>query len=121
MKKKIYFLLPILVLALIFTSCNKDDDPEPTTAKIIVNTNVVDFGVIANVDVFLIDNITDNEIDTKITGSDGKVTFLNVTPGSYYIVGEYETNNGDLYDDESSVFSVSAGDERTINLVLEQF
>ncbi len=123
--KKMFKTLTILFLFAIVSfsiSCSKDnDEPEPTTGKITVNITVQSFGSIANVDVFLINNVTDNTIDTKVTNTNGVVEFTNVAPGSYYIVGEYETNEGDLYDDESNVISVAAGDERTVNLVLELF
>jgi len=117
--KKIYFLLPLLVFTLMFTSCNKDDDPEPTTAKITVTSTVEDFGTIANIAVTLFNSTSDVAISTKNSDSNGKVVFENVSPGTYYVEALYiETSTGDEADADTDDFVIAAGDEKSINLSL---
>ena len=117
--KKNFFLLPLFVFTLIFTSCNKDDDPKPTTAKINVSTTVEDYGAIAGVSITLYNASTDVAIATKISDADGKTKFENVTPNTYVIEADYTDSDDFDYYGDTNTFTVNAGDEKSVSISLQ--
>ena len=118
--KKIYLLLPLLVFTLLFSSCNKDEDTSPTTAKITVNTTVADYGTVAGVSVTLYKSSDDVAVATKTTNDSGKVVFDNLETNIYYADAEYIDNYDIEYGDDSNDLTVIAGDDKTITLHLTE-
>ncbi len=121
MKKIKYFILLIIaILTITLTSCEKDDEGDTsTTATLIVNTTVDGYGAIAGVNVQLTESVSDEDIQEKVTDSNGKVTFTNILPGTYEVYGDYIPSIDEEYIGHTSSFQLIEGQTKTIGLALD--
>lgn len=119
MKKIIIIILSILTLSL--SSCNSDDDngDTSTTATVKVNVTVEGLGAIEGVSVVLVELITDSEIQEKVTNSEGKVTFENISPGTYNVGGWYIPTQDEEHIGQSDNFQLIEDQTKTITLLLD--
>ena len=115
MKKTL--LLPIIIvlaLSLQLTGCKKKESPQIT--KITVTVISFETGdKVSGSDVSL-HNDEGEEIESKTTGSDGKVVFDDLAPGIYYIYAYYEDNDGYYYGDTS--VDLKRGDSKSVTIEL---
>ena len=109
-----YFSLIIISLILL-NSCKKKSDESQRKSNIIVNTTVFGIGQIEGVHVVIYyRNIL---IGDKITDSNGKVTFNNVTPRQYHGQATYDSI-GHLYTGEIPPFSLTKYETKEIDVLL---
>ena len=115
MKKTL--LLPIIIvlaLSLQLTGCKKKQSPQ--IAKITVTVISFETGdKVSGSDVSLHND--EGEIESKTTGSDGKVVFDDLDPGTYYIYAYYEDNDGCYYYGNISV-DLKRGDSKSVTIEL---
>lgn len=126
MKITKYLILSIVtILTMTLTSCKKEEDGDiSTTAILKVNVTVEGYGAIAGVNVQLTESISDEDVQEKVTNSNGEVTFTNILPGTYkvygdYIIGNPNDSNYEEHTGYSNSFQLIEGQTKTMSLVLD--
>ncbi|PKR79954.1 hypothetical protein CW751_12045 [Brumimicrobium salinarum] len=113
------FLSLTLFLIISITSGCKKESIEQTTGDLIVNAIDINGTPLDNETVYLYNNEADfnNVIYSKslITNSNGRVTFLNLVPGVYYVDCDFENMNGGVTT-ITGQGSVSSGYETEITI-----
>ena len=99
--KKSIFLIPLLVLALIFTGCSDDDDttPEPVNEEELITTMTVTLSPVGGgTDVVLktVDMDGDGGEDPVVTISGGNLTAGTTYDGTIELLNETETPAEDI-------------------------
>ena len=117
MKTAKFLTLSIITLVVIFmTSCKKEkENNRKETGTIIVNTTVLGYGAIAGVNVSIEDD-NGNDIDQKITNSNGQVTFKDLLSGTYTVRAWYVPNQNEEHIGHKTVQLAS---RKTKTIILE--
>lgn len=119
MKTAKFLTLSIIALVLIsITSCKKEEGNNGNeTGTIVVNTTVQGYGAIAGVSVSIEDE-NNNDIDQKITNSNGQVTFKDLLSGTYIVRAWYLPNQNEEHIGHKTV-QLASGKTKTIILELD--
>jgi hypothetical protein len=115
---KLTFLLLAILFVAVNSSCSKDEEEntqDATTA--IINVSLVDggYGTVANINVDLTES-GGTEVQEKVTGASGEITFEGVLPGTYYLHAYKEGEHHIAYSDN---FQVAAGETENVSLTLD--
>ena len=90
---KLFFVLA--VIAVVFTNCNKEEE---TTGDLEVFVEDITGVPIVGETVYLYNNEADfNNViysDSKVSDNSGRVIFLNLSPGVYYVDCDFENQAG---------------------------
>lgn len=108
--------LALTLITFTFSNCNKDEE---TTGDLEVYVEDVTGSAIVNETVYLYNNEADfNNVifsDSKTTDNSGRVIFLNLDPGVYYVDCDFDNQAGGVTTITGSG-SVSAGFETSITV-----
>ena len=114
--KTLKLLIVTLVLLIAFTSCRKDED---TTGDLEVYVEDINGVPIVGQTVYLYNNQADfNNViysETRTTNNSGRVIFLNLKPGVYYVDCDFNNAAGGVTTVTGNG-SVSAGFVTTITI-----
>ena len=97
--KKSFFLIPLLILALIFTGCSKDDPPAPVNEEELITTMTVTLSPVGGgTDIVLktVDMDGDGGEDPVVTISGGNLTAGTTYDGTIELLNETETPAEDI-------------------------
>jgi len=116
---KLFILFIVTAFIVTTTSCKKgEDDATPTPTTGTINVTLVDggYGTVTGIEVSLVERVSDTYLYNTVTSADGKVTFQDILPGTYFVSAYKE---GEYYSWRSDDFQLIAGQTKTITMSLD--